>query len=70
MRAYPLFLNRQVEKTFAVNLHSLFSLQCLNRSVWYGGAQQKLFSPAYLGIAGMRAYAIHMRNMQSGIFRI
>ena len=36
----------------------------------YGGAQQKLFPPAYLGITGMRAYAIYMRNMQSGIFRI
>ena len=36
----------------------------------YGGAQQKLFPPAYLGIAGMRAYAIYMRNMQSRIFRI
>ena len=36
----------------------------------YGGAQQKLFPPAYLGIAGMCVYAIYMRNMQSGIFRI
>ena len=36
----------------------------------YGGAQQKLFPPAYFGVAYMRTYASHMHDMQLGIFRI